>query len=46
MPSVLGEYLRRSNVSQELTVEAALSGNRTTVLEGMLTDQMVGQHGL
>jgi alpha-galactosidase/6-phospho-beta-glucosidase family protein len=43
VPSVLGEYLRRINVSQELTVEAALTGNRTTVLEAMLTDQMVGR---
>jgi alpha-galactosidase/6-phospho-beta-glucosidase family protein len=41
--SVLGEYLRRINVSQELTVQAALSGDRTTVLEAMLTDQMAGR---
>ena len=27
--------------AQELTVDAALSGNRTTVLEAMLADQMV-----
>jgi alpha-galactosidase len=43
VPSVLGEYLRRINVSQELTVEAALTGNRTTVLEAMLSDQMAGR---
>jgi alpha-galactosidase/6-phospho-beta-glucosidase family protein len=43
VPSVMGEYLRRINVSQELTVEAALTGNRTTVLEAMLADQMVGR---
>jgi alpha-galactosidase len=43
VPSVLGEYLRRINVSQELTVEAALSGDRTTVLEAMLSDQMAGR---
>ena len=40
--SVLGEYLRRVSVSQELTVEAACTGNRTTVIEAMLTDQMAG----
>jgi alpha-galactosidase/6-phospho-beta-glucosidase family protein len=43
VPGVLGEYLRRINVSQELTVEAALTGNPTTVLEAMLADQMVGR---
>jgi alpha-galactosidase/6-phospho-beta-glucosidase family protein len=43
VPSVLGEYLRRINASQELTVEAALTGDRTTVLEAMLTDQMAGR---
>ena len=43
VPSVLGEYLRRINVSQELTVDAALTGDRTMVLEAMLTDQMVGR---
>ena len=40
--SVLGEYLRRISVSQELTVEAALTGDRTRVLEAMLTDQLAG----
>jgi alpha-galactosidase/6-phospho-beta-glucosidase family protein len=43
VPNVMGEYLRRINISQELTVEAALTGNRTTVLEAMLSDQMVGR---
>ena len=43
VPSVLGEYLRRVHASQELTVEAALSGDRTTVLEAMLADQMAGR---
>ena len=43
VPSVLGECLRRVHASQELTVEAALTGNRTTVLEAMLTDQMAGR---
>ncbi len=40
--SVLGEYLRRITVSQELTVDAALTGNRTRVIEAMLTDQLAG----
>ena len=40
--SVLGEYLRRISISQELTVEAALTGDRTRVLEAMLTDQLAG----
>jgi alpha-galactosidase/6-phospho-beta-glucosidase family protein len=41
--SVLGECLRRIVHSQELTVEAALTGNRTLVLEAMLCDQMAGR---
>ncbi len=41
--SVLGECLRRIVHSQELTVEAALTGDRTLVLEAMLTDQMAGR---
>jgi alpha-galactosidase len=36
----LGELLRRVHASQELTVEAALSGDRGLVLEAMLTDPM------
>ena len=43
MESVLGECLRRIVYSQELTVEAALTGDRTLVLEAMLTDQMGGR---
>jgi alpha-galactosidase/6-phospho-beta-glucosidase family protein len=43
VPSILGEYLRRIHASQELTVDAALTGNRTTVLEAMLADQMVSR---
>ncbi|MCU1460476.1 MAG: glycoside hydrolase family 4 [Acidimicrobiales bacterium] len=43
VPSVLGEYLRRIVVSQELTVDAAVTGDPTTVLEAMLTDQMTGR---
>jgi alpha-galactosidase len=39
----LGEHLRRVVASQELTVEAALTGDRTLVLEAMLTDPVAGQ---
>ena len=42
VPGVMGEWLRRVHLSQELTVEAALSGDRTLVLEAMLTDPMCG----
>ncbi len=41
--SVLGEYLRQIAVSQELTVDAALTGDRTRVVEAMLTDQLAGR---
>ena len=41
--SVLGECLRHVVASQELTVEAALSGDRTRVLEAMLSDQLAGR---
>ncbi len=37
---LLGECLRRVVASQETTVEAALGGDRTAVLEAMLTDQL------
>jgi alpha-galactosidase len=43
VPSFLGEHLRRVVSSQELTVEAAVSGNPTTVLEAMFTDALAGQ---
>ncbi|MGH9028018.1 MAG: hypothetical protein ACRDV4_00135, partial [Acidimicrobiales bacterium] len=43
VPSVLGEYLRRVVVSQELTVEAAVSGNPTDVLEAMFADPTAGR---
>lgn len=42
VPSFLGEHLRRVAAAEELTVEAAVSGNRTTVLEAMLADPMAG----
>ena len=41
--SVLGELLRQISTSQELTVDAALRGSRTAVLEAMLTDQVAGR---
>ena len=41
--SVLGEHLRQVVASQELTVDAALTGNRTAVIEAMLTDQLAGR---
>jgi alpha-galactosidase len=43
VPSMPGEQLRRVAVSEELTVEAALTGNPTTVLEAMLADPMAGR---
>ena len=43
MTSILGECLRRIVYSQEVTVEAALRGDRTLVLEAMLSDQMAGR---
>jgi alpha-galactosidase len=42
VPSFLGEHLRRVVSSQELTVEAAVSGDPTTALEAMLADPMAG----
>ena len=39
----MGEYLRRVNIAQEWTVEAALTGDRTLVLEAMLADAMATQ---
>jgi len=43
VPSILGEQLRRVAAAEELTVEAALTGSRTTVLEAMLADPMAGR---
>lgn len=43
VPGVMGEYLRRINVVQEWTVEAALTGDRTLVLEAMLADPIGSQ---
>ena len=38
IPGALGEWLRRAHVAQELTVEAALTHNRSLVVEAMLVD--------
>ena len=43
VPGILGEFLRRINVVQEWTVEAALTGDRTLVLEAMMADPMAAQ---
>jgi alpha-galactosidase len=42
VPSYLGEHLRRVVQAQELTVEAAVTGERSTVLEAMFADPMAG----
>jgi len=41
-PGRLTEHLRRVVASQELTVEAAISGDRGTVVEAMLADPVAG----
>jgi alpha-galactosidase/6-phospho-beta-glucosidase family protein len=41
--SVLGEHLRRVVAAQELTVDAALTGDRTRVIEAMFADPMAGK---
>ena len=43
VPSMPGEQLRRVAVAEEFTVDAALTGNRTTVLEAMLADPLAGR---
>jgi alpha-galactosidase len=43
VPGIMGEYLHRVNVAQEWTVEAALTGSRTLVLEAMLADAIATQ---
>lgn len=43
VPSVLGEYLRRVVLSQELTVDAAVRGDSGKVLEAMLADPTAGR---
>jgi len=43
VPGILGEFLRRINVVQEWTVEAAIAGDRELVLEAMLADPIAAQ---
>jgi alpha-galactosidase len=43
LPPAMAEHLRRVSVSQELTVEAALSGDRDKVFEAMLADPLAGR---
>lgn len=42
-PPFLAEVLRRVAASQELTVEAALTGSRETAFEAMLADPLAGR---
>lgn len=42
-PPGLAEHLRRVSASQELTVEAALTGSRETVFEAMLADPLASR---
>ena len=42
VPSYLGEHLRRVVSSQELTVEAAVRGDRSVALEAMFADPQAG----
>src|SRR4029079_15538967 len=39
-PGIMGEFVRRIGTVQEWTVEAALTGDRTLVLEAMMADPM------
>jgi alpha-galactosidase len=42
VPSILGEQLRRVATAEELTVDAAVRGDRTRALEAMLADPVAG----
>jgi alpha-galactosidase/6-phospho-beta-glucosidase family protein len=42
IPGVLGSRVAQIVASQELTVDAALSGDRSTLLEAMCSDPVVG----
>jgi alpha-galactosidase len=42
-PGVLGEYVRRVAATHELTVEAALSGDRDTAIAAMLSDPVASR---
>jgi len=43
LPAVMAECLHRVSASQELTVEAAVTGNRDKVVEAMLLDPLAGR---
>jgi alpha-galactosidase/6-phospho-beta-glucosidase family protein len=43
LPPAMAEHLRRVSVSQELTVEAAVTGDRDKVFEAMLADPLAGR---
>lgn len=43
LPPFLAEHLRRISASQEFTVQAALSGRRSLVLDAMQTDPLAGR---
>lgn len=43
VPGLVGEYVRRVSVSQEFTVDAALSGDRDLVLAALLADPLAGR---
>jgi alpha-galactosidase len=43
VPSVLADTLRRVSTAQELTVDAALTGDRERVFEAMLVDPLAGR---
>ncbi|MBK5287419.1 MAG: hypothetical protein JJE46_03020 [Acidimicrobiia bacterium] len=43
LPPVLAEQVRRVSAAQELTVEAAVNGDRDTVLAAMLADPLAGR---
>jgi alpha-galactosidase len=43
LPPAMAECLRRVSASQELTVEAAVTGNRDTVFDAMLLDPLAGR---
>ena len=43
IPGIVGEYVRRAAVSQELTVDAALAVDRDLALAAMLADPLAGR---
>ena len=43
LPPVLADTVRRVSLSQELTVEAAITGERDRVVDAMLVDPLAGR---